>query len=735
MREPISAMICTILWAVASAEAQTTPGLIDLTVDRPLTQSDLDILARVIDQNSVTDVARSLGEAAPTLAEACNRSTPCMMVAMERFRSAERLASILSQPQDPGGTLGWTGNVVIDLPLPGLPGGGVVITNVATSTDVPDLRAVPIDLFGTIDPQGTRDEVISAFVAPVSPPVQLIETDIARFGISRRSFAIRPDISDADLTAAIVALKASGLDASRLPDDADPPASLIEPLDVVAFEAQPAAGESCARDAAGRPWPFDPAPVIEVLRDNQRVMDKLKLPIERALIVVADTGLGKGVLEAEDGRFFAFLAPSPKELLNPLLVFKNDLGLPGSKSCIDNDGDKYFGNLYGAQGSDITKMDQCSATPETGRFDARLFPIARRPDATEIYEPSHGSFVATLSAGGVDLIEAYPPIARQVGLRVFKTTRPTEVASTKSVRVDPTDITGAIDYALFHRAAVLNMSMKTTDDLSSIFTDRVDKADTLVVVSAGNKSENLDIPASGVFPAGLTSDHLIVVGGLDNDAGHSWWTKSASGELHVEIAAPAVRVRSLDEDGNGVCYTGTSAAAPLVSFTGAVLLSYGLFDARGAKTRILSSATMEPDGSLKGKVRNGRRLDIAAALDIFFDRVTTAEGTRRGRILSPTSSERLLSICDRDDATLAGTGGLMDPASLVNWSRSGDRASFALVRGENDLGHCRLPHGAAILFQEVGSDRAVQVSLEEITSIVFSSFRSDEVQNAVLFGD
>lgn len=721
------------LFALSAMAGQ---DLLDLSVDRDLTELELEVLSRLLVQSDVDELARLQGPDAPPAASVCTTDS-CLASIQVTIAQAASLADKLAANQPamglPSGLQGWEGSVF-------LPAGtfgnvnGQLIANVAPANAPVDFRAIPVDNPWEWVTTGNIDAP-APVLTPRSLPTQLIAADLQRQGRSRRSFAIRSDITAAEQAAALAALQGPGLVATTRSEEAEQPAALITPLDVVRFEGEQHAG-SCASDAMGKPWPFSHAEVIAILSDNLRIMQELHLPVGRSTILVADTGIGKKVVQADTGPLLGLLAPNPVELLNPMTVFENGFGGQGSVGCKDLDGNLYWGDVFGAAG-EWSKVQICPAVTESLGFDSRLAPEPRRDGAVETYEPSHGSFVAMLAVGGPALLADYPQIARQIGLQIFKTTRRSELGSTKSVRVDPTDITGAVRYALSQRSTVLNMSMKTSDDnLEVLFDQGITNGNTLVVTSAGNLAEELDLPNNRAFPAGLKNDKLIVVGGLTDDGNRSWWSQSARGERHVDIAAPATRVGSVDQDGNPVCFSGTSAAAPLVSFTAGVLLSYGLFDARQTKARILEAAepdrATDPERTLKGRVRHSRKLDVAAALDVFMDRIRLKDESApfRGRIVTEPAL-RMIRICNGNDPTLAQSNGMVDPFKLRNWHRAESDGLYLLGTADDTPARCALPVSSEIPFRKQGESDVTVFKLEDIESMVLSPFRSAAVERAV----
>ena len=114
---------------------------------------------------------------------------------------------------------------------------------------------------------------------------------------------------------------------------------------------------------------------------------------------------------------------------------------------------------------------------------------------------------------------------------------------------------------------------------------------------------------------------MIVVGGLQRLSETSddveLWPSSSFSPMLVDIAAPADDILSFDMNGKPLCMSGTSAAAPQVSFAAGVLRALGYWSNGETKRRILATADYSDD--LKDKVRGGRKFNVANALDVFVD--------------------------------------------------------------------------------------------------------------------
>jgi len=167
----------------------------------------------------------------------------------------------------------------------------------------------------------------------------------------------------------------------------------------------------------------------------------------------------------------------------------------------------------------------------------------------------------------------------------------------------------------------------------------------LIVAAAGNASDDLADPLPR-YPAKAEANNLLVVASHDAETplniskrqfqGAGLSAFSNYGSEYVELAAPGCKIRSWPRgDGEPMALSGTSFAAPIVSFAAALLRS--LFDqydgnALGLKNRLLSSSrysealfnckrrkdVMPPVSTLidksNGCVRFGSQLDIETAL-------------------------------------------------------------------------------------------------------------------------
>ena len=790
----------TCITAATSASAQSPTQFLDLDITRPLTSEEAKVLSEILVQSDIAQTVRSAADEARPIEEICALAN-CSSLAGQQLREAAEIASqrVETGPAQPNNApatpelSGWEGGVLLPgsatrdgksylVVDPASPAGSQIGTTglAAVPLDGAD-QAIP-DLDGPLVFQSSEEPVVVAEPAPMSSqyvptwrdgsspewgqlqsgtliressdgsdlrqvlspgslPGQVIDADIRRTGQSLRSFPIRSGIPPEQLAAAVAALE--GIGAHARSEDEPRSTSLDVPENVVRFEGFSA---QCRSDQTGRPWPYDVAEVIRILKFNDAVMEDLGLTAKRSLVMIVDTGVGGFLAETKLRMSFA---PNPDELLNPPDEFiTNDGDANSIARCVDRDRNDYSEDIYGASSAYSVGEEESvcglSGSPGASRnpgTDSRILaiPLREGSDNTK-YFPGHGSFVSVLATGGPELLSKYPQIRRNIGLRFFRVTRePPSGVTNASIAFDPQDMVNAIKYALDENVTVVNLSMKSWNNanLRDLF-EQGALRDTLVVTSAGNRGEDLNNEAGRAIPAGLMNTNLIVVGGLADDSNHSWWQKSAFGDKFVSISAPSVHIPSLDEFGEIQCYDGTSGAAPIVTFVAAVLSSYGLDSPGKIKERILNSADVDED-LLRGKVKNSRKLNVPAALDIFADRVILADGSEllRGRIVTKIDESRLIRAC-RSDAPgepLAGSQGWIDPYHLRSWHHRGEQVLFEDGRNVDELIECRASSTATLDFVKVGEEQPTSIPLAEIESIVLSPFRSIEVEMAVLFDD
>jgi type VII secretion-associated serine protease mycosin len=129
-------------------------------------------------------------------------------------------------------------------------------------------------------------------------------------------------------------------------------------------------------------------------------------------------------------------------------------------------------------------------------------------------------------------------------------------------KASPDEIARAIDYAVAHRAKVINLSVGVLRSQSiSDAVEQARAADIVVVAGAGNTNRDVFVP----YPGG--AEGVLTVGATDRAGNHASISVTAR---EVDLAAPGVDITSTDPGGGYSAGTGTSNSTAIVA--GAVAL-------------------------------------------------------------------------------------------------------------------------------------------------------------------
>lgn len=238
-------------------------------------------------------------------------------------------------------------------------------------------------------------------------------------------------------------------------------------------------------------------------------------------------------------------------------IFTNSGEIPGDG--IDNDGNGFIDDV---NGWDFTTCETFSTT--TGAcIQTKL------PDNNPADQNGHGTHVAGIVAAESNNgtgVSGIAPDAKLIPIQVLNQ-QGTGLFS---------DIINGINYAVAIGARVINMSLGALfSSAASLMADTAvqamqsaiaaaRQAGVVVVAAAGNNNTD----AARVAPAAL--EGVITVSGTNQTDGR--YTQSNFGEK-IEVAAPAVQIRSTYLSGGYADLTGTSMAAPFVSGLAAMILS------------------------------------------------------------------------------------------------------------------------------------------------------------------
>lgn len=269
---------------------------------------------------------------------------------------------------------------------------------------------------------------------------------------------------------------------------------------------------------------------------------------------------------------------------------------------------------------------------------------------------NHGTYVATAALGGpifMQMIEGLGLKIELAPINILKETVGTGEPPPLRHRVQQEAFNRAIQVAHDLRG-VLNLSVGRQAAFTGLERELGKDSQVLFVVAAGNDRRPLS--ARTVYPARYGGPHndgqynLITVAALDLSGGRAAF--SNYGQDYVDLAAPGCLQPVLRFDPKSSAYelqeaSGTSFAAPLVSFTAALLKSFWR-DARprDIKRRILAACDISPQLQLE-EVFDHRRLNVVKALALYQDAVEAniSGETRliRGRI---DSDRQFFTFCD-----------------------------------------------------------------------------------------
>jgi subtilisin family serine protease len=201
------------------------------------------------------------------------------------------------------------------------------------------------------------------------------------------------------------------------------------------------------------------------------------------------------------------------------------------------------------------------------------------------------------------------------------------------------------------RASIVNISAVVKDDPT--VGRKLDDYQTIGVIfvsAAGNNfqsqfensldTEDINHPVLPAMKSTSTATYFITVGALDSEelaanpdsSGVPAWF-SQRGQRYVDLFAPGTCVRSFSADApitKDVYYSGTSQAAPLVTFASALLLRFGVRPEL-VKGRLMAS--VDASDALADISRSGGYLNLAKALDfpddivVMRDRLKTPRGS------------------------------------------------------------------------------------------------------------
>lgn len=315
----------------------------------------------------------------------------------------------------------------------------------------------------------------------------------------------------------------------------------------------------------------------------------------------------------------------------------------------------------------------------------------------------HGTHVAGLVIGGADLW-TYLATASFFDKRIpeylsdyVPSLVPVKVMTSPGAGMPPRTDTGSIISALSYlrgEVSIVNLSYRAKYEkgLYDTFTTMKANNKVLIVAAAGNDyltyggldrvaEEEMILPAMLTGPA---EKLFITVGALDDSGKGKAAPFSQRSRTYVDLFAPGTCIRSFGSGqplANDVVYSGTSQAAPLVSFAAAMLRRFDV-PLEHIKERLVD--TVDASEPLTKLSTSGGVLNVAKALNYLDDIVVFDKepaGTfRRGAVvyLNDKKEEALPGampdMCSDSDAgdpvTLRNSRRIVVGNGAVRWSRA-----------------------------------------------------------------
>lgn len=205
-------------------------------------------------------------------------------------------------------------------------------------------------------------------------------------------------------------------------------------------------------------------------------------------------------------------------------------------------------------------------------------------------DPEHGTMVASVLAGrgtgGRSGVIGVAPEAELLSVSVA-------FGDSKAERSSDDQIAAGVRWAVDNGAQVINMSLtRNTKDWPVSWDDAFQYAfdhDVVVVAAAGNRGSGTDeVGAPATIPGVLT------VAGVDRNEIAS--DDASSQGITISVSAPSEQIVGVVPGGGYVQWSGTSAAAPIVSgMVALVRAAHPDLDANNVIQRVIATATAKSD--------------------------------------------------------------------------------------------------------------------------------------------
>ena len=266
-----------------------------------------------------------------------------------------------------------------------------------------------------------------------------------------------------------------------------------------------------------------------------------------------------------------------------------------------------------------------------------LLPLAAR-------DRSHGTQMASLVLGSQDIGINWlgnmeePPIK----LRIFNFA---EMRGSTAKMASADRLQTAVRYLADTGANIINLSLATQFQVSSLESTFREHPDILFVVAAGNgvpggTRNGADVTINNIRPAlfgGMTGYQNVVTVGAHGFDGNRARFSNYSSE-NVDFFAPGCGLLARDVSGRFGTISGTSGSAALTAFTAALVRSLGIEDPKAVRNRLRMSADF--DQRLDGLSVMPGRLNIEKAITVGDDIVQLNDASQSvliGEIVRPSA--------------------------------------------------------------------------------------------------
>jgi hypothetical protein len=332
--------------------------------------------------------------------------------------------------------------------------------------------------------------------------------------------------------------------------------------------------------------------------------------------------------------------------------------------------------------------------PTTGVAPDEVFPINYQNGL----QPSgplsgHGTHVTGLVLGGPDFLDQRNRIFGATGPAWLKVTE-LNVGRASDQLLPGSQQQVSSKLLLLKRMRIINLSISYRGDNPDVppsfgFMNQGDQlsggaAGHLYVVAAGNERGNVD----DYYPAALggvdRSTSVITVAALDPGGALTKFTNV--GPKAADVAAPGCNIESwVDDTSPPLPLSGTSQAAPIVSFQAALIRGLTNAGAGDLKARIIASGDLLPAAE-RGRLSADVKVNIAKSLYVFDDYVEYRSGPPEAPIV-----HKMLGTVLRVDGLSCNDGqGQIKLQALAAYKYDGTSAFGYSENGSKRMRVCRL---------------------------------------------